>query len=141
MYTFRTKLAPFSRAFLSCESDSKGKKIAAGVLGAAREMPLWIDSDGLCAVSFWESEASMSFSDNLGFNYDRIDRMIEENPDDREDLLYIREEMPKYANHRKILAGRIPHELQLHNEEDHLWGGTWMGHAVPDFVKTPFFIL
>ena len=49
MRNFKTKLVPFARGFLNCESNDKLEKTVAGILMSAKEMPLYINKKtGIC---------------------------------------------------------------------------------------------
>ena len=43
MYQFQTKREPFGRGFLSCPGESKIKKMAAGLVMSAKDLPLEFD--------------------------------------------------------------------------------------------------
>jgi len=136
MYNFTTKLAPFSRGFLSCDSDSKIKKMAAGFLESAKcffPITYWIDSHGMCLSCKNHGEITVSGIGNKNFKMDAIDAMIAEHPEAKEDLLYIKENMPKWANHFGEYEEALSEEQRLQLKEGY-FGMGGIGHANPDYA-------
>ena len=87
MYEFKTKLVPFARGFLNCESEDKLEKTVAGILMSAREMPVSINKKtGICdgrveaPTGYFYGTAVCCFSD-------WIMDLAKDYPEDREDLI------------------------------------------------------
>ena len=133
MHEFKTKLEPFGRGWVSCESDNLEKKSACGLLQWAKETNnLKIDADlGLC-YSFMDGATGVL---NYGMTYcseGALDSLIKENPDDAEDLTVIKEEMIARLEHQR-LWDHFTVEQKKHLDEGDLWGGTWCGHSNPKY--------
>ena len=134
MYDFKTKLEPFARGFLNCESELNVKKTASGFLQSAKDSPLRIDpKTGLCNASM-ECHVNFSFGSGVTMSERRINRLIENNPDDKEDLEYIKKNIQPYLV-SNCFDGVFNEKQELVQEEGHVWGGGWMGHSVPDHAK------
>jgi len=132
MREYKTKSEPFARGFLSCDSDSKTKKVGAGMLLAAKEAEISIDTElGLC---YTQIPGKMSFG-YCGFRsfmkHGGIDSLIEKYPDDKEDLEYIYNSILPYAKAQKAF-NHYPKEYMDHIHEGYLWAGDWEGHSNPD---------
>jgi len=143
MYEFKTKKEPFARGFLTCESDNISKKCAAGMVQAAKEMNLKIDKKlGLC---YGEMASFLGVFYNFCgiFMWDgRIDDLIKSCPEDKADLEYIKENMPRWTNAKNAWEYPSP-EFKKHAEdhinESYLWAGMWEGHANPDHADVCHF--
>ena len=129
MYEFKTKREPFARGFLSCESDNVSKKCAAGMLAAAKEMELRIDTRlGLCQTKI-----------DLGAYYDHdglhiwrghYDNLIERYPEEKEDLQYLKDNFYHAVKQQKCWTPTP--EQAANREEEYMWAGGVGGHANPD---------
>ena len=132
MKEFKTDLFPFSRGFLACEGASKGKRLAAGMLSAMKEIPLSsfrVDEHGFCrGVSL--GEVYFSFQNCIVFFKKNVEAQIQNHPECAEELEYIRDTMPKWAHNNYVRTD----EHIMHEDEGHMWAGSWMGHANPDFA-------
>lgn len=134
MHLFKTHLEPFGRGFLSCKSNSKIKKTAAGLLSAAREMPIEIDPQNGLAYTFFNQATGLKNSASVFCQEDMLEELAARHPEDAADLRYIKENMRPYLHHQNLRDTAFTKEQLAHFDEGHLWGGTWMGHAVPDFA-------
>ena len=84
MYEFKTKREPFARGFLSCDSENKSKRCAAGMIQTAKDMDLKIDLKlGLCY-------AEMDTFLNVFYNFcglfewdDNLNKLIAKYPEER----------------------------------------------------------
>lgn len=133
MHQFKTHLEPFGRAFVSCKSNSKIKKTAAGLIGAAKEMPIDIDVKNGFAYTCFNQATGMRFHSSAYCNFDALDSLVENGHEDAADLKYIRDNMQPYMRHLNPNYTAYTKEQLAHWDEGHLWGGGgWMGHAVPD---------
>lgn len=132
MRDFKTKLEPFGRGFVNCESTNKELKTASGIYTACREMDLSIDRDtGLCFNPI-RGVTGFAYGDSLYGSRSGLDRLSAEHPDEAEDFQYIKVNMFPYLKHVH-LGDFFTQEHKKHLDEGDLWGGTWMGHAVPEF--------
>ena len=125
MYNFKTELLPFLRGYLNSESDYKGKRIADGFLLAAKEGDFKIDLEiGLVNCRY------EGFEFGTGVDAPNYNELIKLYPEDREDIEYIKEHLHPHLKHQKPFI--LYNEKQKNADEEGLvWGGTWMGHAVP----------
>ena len=136
MYNFKTKKEPFARGFLNCDSENKSKRCAAGMIQAAKDMDLQLDLNlGLCY-------ADMKFGTR--YNYcglfcfdNRYDSLIEKYPEEKEDLLYIKENMTVWANQQ--VSWKASPEQEANVREGYMWAGGWEGHANPDHADVCHF--
>lgn len=128
MYKFQTKILPFYRAYLNSESSYKGKRTAEGLLLAAKETDFEINLDtGLC------SGAIDGFEFGGGITTPDYDELLEKHPECREDIEYIRENLPSHLLHQN--PEKFYNEKQAAaDKEGIVWGGGWMGHAVPNIA-------
>ena len=134
MYEFKTKLEPFARGFLNCESELNAKRTAAGFLQSAKDSPIKIDpATGLCNARM-SCHIKFSFGSGITMSESRINRLIENNPEDKEELEYIKEAIKPYLV-SNCFDGVFNERQILLQEEGHIWGGGWMGHSVPDHAK------
>ena len=130
MIEFKTKLEPFARGFINCESDYFGKKCAAGWVQQAKEGNIKINMrTGLCTID----------NDSVLFNYtglwcfDELKDEFKDHPEDKEDLDIIAKEIEPWTQKHNL--SRYLNDLESRNYcEGHITGGYWEGHAVPDFV-------
>jgi len=132
MRDFKTKLEPFGRGFVNCESENRDLKIACGILEACRCMDLDINkTTGLCTAQIVGASGFL-YSESFFCSRTAIERLCAEHPEDAEDLRYIKDKMQPLLEHKDLRADFTP-EMNDHIDEGDLWGGTWMGHAVPEF--------
>ena len=144
MYDFKTKIEPFARAFLNCESDDKGIKTAAGFRGMCREMNATIDrSTGLCMprTNMINGQITDSVS---GFSYRnpcfcwpwRIPCEDTYSDEEKAELARIRELMEPWTKRNiDVVEGYYTDEHKRMMNSDLFWGGNWIGHANPDFCE------
>jgi len=133
-YQFKTKFEPFLRGYLGCEANYKGKRVAAGQRQVALEGEFKFDKNylplGLCE----EVAANIAFGPNVYIDDDMIKKIKAENPDDAEELQQMVELMGPIGDWPVWGEGGLLTEQQKLLNSDHvLWGGDWMGHAVPAF--------
>ncbi|MBR6558921.1 MAG: hypothetical protein IKT70_07915 [Clostridia bacterium] len=136
MYNFKIKREPFGRGFLNCESDNISKKCAAGMVQAAKDMDLKIDTGlGLCYAKI--DLGAHYDHDGLGIWERLFDNLIKEYPEEREDLLYIKENFGDWVDRQKVWT---PSPEQLANrKEGYMWSGGVGGHANPDHADVCHF--
>lgn len=132
MYRFKTEFEPFARAFLSCESDSISVKTACGMRLNLMEAPLKLDADlGFAMVPrYWS--CSTAFGTGVYCLDWALDSLIARSPDDADDLKYIKENMMPYTC-QPMTTKYFDDKLSMMHEKGGVWGGTWIGHAVPQF--------
>jgi len=128
MYNFKTKILPFLRGYLNSKSEYKGKRIADGFLLAAKETNFKIDLEiGLPNCRF------EGYEFGTGVDAPNYNELLKLHPEDREDIEYIKENLPVHLKHQKPFV--LYNEKQRKADADGLvWGGTWMGHAVPSIA-------
>ncbi len=129
MYKFKTDLFPFFRAYLESESEYKGKRTAQGLLAAVKEHDFEIDPDtGLCYCKI------DAFGFGSGINSPDYDELLKTHPESKEDIEYLKAALEPHLDH--LSPTKLYNERQrIADEEDCVWGGGWMGHAVPDIIN------
>ena len=135
MYQFQTKREPFGRGFLSCPGESKIKKMAAGLVTAAKNLPLEFDlENGFVYAGFQKQATGMSFRSSLFSKEELLDELAAKYPEDAEELMVIKEGMRPWMKHADLQGNFFSERQNMLLAEKHLWGGTWMGHCVPEFA-------
>lgn len=135
MYEFKTKLEPFGRGFVNCESESKAVKIGAGLINCAKELPLNIDLQrGVCEFTVWDQAINFTFSHSVSCNSSLLNKIISENPEDAEELMLIKEKAWPYLKHETCLWDCFTQQQKEHESAKDLWAGYWMGHCVPKYA-------
>ena len=132
MRNFKTKLEPFGRGFVNCESDNVDLKVACGIYQACKDIDISINPDtGLVSVSI-RGASGFEYGSGPYMSRGGIKNEIEQHPEDKEDLQYISDNMFPWMKHVH-LWDLFSEDQKRHIDESDLWGGTWMGHANPDF--------
>jgi hypothetical protein len=103
MREFKTKLEPFGRGWVNCESSDRDLRAASGYLLWAKETKnLTIDVDlGLCLVSMSDATGCTNYNP-VYCNAGEMDRLAKEHPEDAEDLTYIKEQMLPALKHQDL---------------------------------------
>ncbi len=133
MYCFTTEFEPFAVGFLSCESENLSKKAASGLLRAAEKMNITVDPDLGLVYAFQGMNCTLTFGGGITCNEDGLERLCEDYPESAADIRYIIDNMKGYATGPKVFDAFSQTELDLLHSGS-LWGGTWTGHAVPEFA-------
>ena len=133
MYGFTTEFEPFAVGFLSCESENLSKKAASGLLRAAEKMNITVDPDLGLVYAFQGMNCTLTFGGGITCNEDGLERLCEDYPESAADIRYIIDNMKGYATGPKVFDAFSQTELDLLHSGS-LWGGTWTGHAVPEFA-------
>ena len=133
MYGFTTEFEPFAVGFLSCESENLSKKAASGLLRAAEKMNITVDPDLGLVYAFQGMNCTLTFGGGITCNEDGLERLREDYPESAADIRYIIDNMKGYATGPKVFDAFSQTELDLLHSGS-LWGGTWTGHAVPEFT-------
>ena len=133
MYGFTTEFEPFAVGFLSCESENLSKKAASGLLRAAEKMNITVDPDLGLVYAFQGMNCTLTFGGGITCNEDGLERLREDYPESAADIRYIIDNMKGYATGPKVFDAFSQTELDLLHSGS-LWGGTWTGHAVPEFA-------
>ena len=132
MREFKTKLEPFGRGFANCDSENIDLKVACGIYQACKEIDITIDPDtGLVSAGI-SGVSGFEYGSGAYMSRGRTKQLIEKHPEDREDLEYIIAHVYPWVKHT-YPRERFTQEMEQHIDESALWGGTWMGHANPDF--------
>ncbi len=129
-YNFKTKLEPLARGFLNCESEYKGKRIAAGWRLAQAECPISFNRDYL-PLAFRQGIAiTFDYGDGVYCEDEIFDQIVAQNPDDADELKEIRKLIDPYLVYSYVFKN-LWTEQQRQASVGWLWGGGWLGHAVP----------
>ena len=67
----------------------------------------------------------------------RYDRLIEKYPEEKEELLFIKENMTVWANQQ--VSWKASPEQEANVREGYMWAGEWEGHANPDHADVCHF--
>ncbi|MGN1410103.1 MAG: pyruvate formate lyase family protein [Eubacteriales bacterium] len=133
MYSFKTTAEPFARAYINCDSDNLSLKTATGLYSAAREMPLSISKKTGLPMAFWrDMYVGFGFGSGIRVDYDGLTKEAERCPELAKDYLYIRDMMSPHDTGNLLSAAFDPREQNICDSHA-IWGGTWVGHAVPQF--------
>ena len=133
-HAFKTAREPFARYYLDCDSDCVSLKVARGLYGAASEMELRIDeSTGLPDCAFNGMNVNFSFGGGISVYGDGLDYLASESPELADDYKYIKDQMNPLRTGALIMNSFTENERALMKSMA-LWGGTWLGHAVPNFA-------
>ncbi|MBR4206645.1 MAG: hypothetical protein IKQ92_14320 [Clostridia bacterium] len=134
MRAFKTKLEPFGRGWVNCESSDRELRAASGYLLWARETEnLKIDPDlGLC-YAYMDGAVGCTNYAPVYCDSGELDRLAAAHPEDADDLMFIKEQMLPVLKHQHI-PDYFTEEQRLHAADGHLWGGTWTGHSNPKYA-------
>ncbi len=135
MREFKTKLEPFGRGWVNCESNDRELRAASGYLLWAKETKnLTIDADlGLCLIYMTDATGCTNYNP-VYCDAGAIDRLVQNNPEDAEDLLYIKEQMLPALKHQDLWKYGFTQEQRLLSSDGYVWGGTWVGHSNPKYA-------
>ncbi len=136
MREFKTKLLPFARGFLNCESNDKLEKTVAGILMSAKEMPIYINpKTGICDARV-TAPTGYFYGTGICCFSDWVMELAKENPDDREDFEYVVNAMEPWMKHDDGQLNKYTYtEHMIRAKREGLAeGGNWVGHAVPNFI-------
>ncbi len=135
MREFKTKLEPFGRGWVNCESSDRELRAANGYLLWAKETDsLEIDADlGLC-LAFMKGATGCTNYNPVYCSSSDMDKLIKEHPEDAQDLAYIKEQMFPVLKHQDLWKYAFTQEQGIQSREGHLWGGTWAGHSNPKYA-------
>ena len=93
MYKFKTKSEPFGRGFVNCESENKAVKIGAGLVSAAKELPLNIDlNNGMPEFNMASQAFTFSFGNSVTCNSELLNEVIDKNPEEKEEIKRIEDD-------------------------------------------------
>ena len=130
MYEFKTKREPFGRGYINSDAEYIGKKLAAGYVQMAKEMDISIDTELGTCNAFQSGATGLRFGNGphcwLG------DDLSGYPEDERDDIQLIHDVLWKDFRHQHLWDD-MPEDCKEHHAEGHLWGGTWIGHAVPEY--------
>ena len=133
MYEFKLKREAFGRYYLSAPRDEHIVRTAWGLLGAAKEMPVTIDSAGFPDAKINDMCVAFSFGTGIFCFTPGLDAGAQREPENADDYMYLKECFLPMVTTDAIRKTYSEDETALVDVKA-LWGGTWMGHAVPSFV-------
>lgn len=134
MHNFKITAEPFARGFLGKESDDLYKKTGAGLLMMAREGEAYVDSEtGLPWGGCGNMCSCTKFGSGISTDIGGLRRLAEEHPEDADDYNYIADNMAKYNAGDAIWRLFTEEESNIWHDTA-AWGGTWLGHAVPNLI-------
>ncbi len=131
-YQFKTKMEPFARGFLGCDSEILIKRIASGFLLANKETKFTFDDNYLPNAHRGATLVSHDYGtgiDTWGPEY--LEELAKKNPEDADDLRRIYRLMKPYMNYEYVKPNLFTPQMKI--MEEACWGGGWRGHAVPAF--------
>lgn len=129
---FKTDKLPFARGYIEAGDKSAEYKIACGMLRAAEEAPLMIYPDKSFPAYEMSGEIHYAYGGGIRFDYEGIEKLIEENKCDTDELREIFEIMKPFDT-RKIIDKERTEEEEIASGMKACWGGGWGGHANPDY--------
>lgn len=126
---------PFALGFINEPSPCMTKKIAAGQKAAYKEMTVSVDTEtGLpdCAcngLGVWHC-----YGFGLFCNRDHLRQKAENNPEHRDEYMYLLEKFEPYISWEASRNAFSDEERDMFDGMGG-WGGTWIGHAVPNLIN------
>ncbi len=130
-YQFKTKFEPFARGFLGCDAKFKGKKIAAGFYKLLNEAEFSFDKNYLPVAHAKNVSFVLSFGTSIDFDNDTFESIKKNNPDDAQELQQIVDLLIPHVGDAVVWNEWMPPNQKQLAFDGALWGGDWMGHAVP----------
>ncbi len=132
------KIEPFAWAYLHAEGGVNAK-IAAGMYAVCAHLPLTIDPMiGLASIDRSGSGiintlgANYACGDGIVVNAENFDKKVEQYPQYAAALRAMKEAMLPLRTYGIFESKWTEQERKL-NDSNTLWGGTWGGHANPDY--------
>lgn len=128
---------PFSRAFLENRDKSMEERIALGMLEAAHYQPIrfpencMLPTVGTLAVN---GAAGYSFGSGIFVDGGAYNRLIDENPEHKEELEEIRDLILPMRTDVRFYNSTSESYHRIWNSKA-CWGGGWGGHANPDYDR------
>ncbi len=139
MYNFTVKDEPFAVGFINADTDNLCKKIACGQLEMAKKTEFNVDARRGLAGAWYNGQCcNFGYGGGIGCNTWGLDDKAKKDPEHADEYMYIKEEMVKYSAYNRMMLYFTDHEKDLLNEVT-AWGGTWLGHAVPNLVNVAKF--
>jgi len=128
---------PFARAFLENRDKSMPERVALGMLEAAHWLPIRFPEN--CMLPTVGSRAvngavGYSFGGSISVDAGTYDRLIAENPGHEAELLEIKAQMLGFDTGART-NNSIPATHKRLWKSMACWGGTWSGHANPDYDR------
>lgn len=125
----------FARGFIACETDNITKKVAAGQKKYMEEGKFRIDpKTGFPFCNYVDDACYFYFSSAVECNQETLNKKIEADPEHKEEYLYIKKYLDKYSFWRRMDMFRNDFDRAFADERGCGWGGSWLGHAVPNFI-------
>lgn len=128
---------PFSRAFLENRDKTMEERIALGMWEAALYQPISFPENCMLptvGVDPVNGAAWFDYGGGISVDAGRYDTLIEENPADANQLQEIRDQMMDFHTQLRFLRS-CPETDQKLWDAKVCWGGTWGGHANPDYDR------
>jgi len=123
---------PFARHFMD-KNGPINVKIAAGMLGVALESDVEMDADThLMQIAPPPMVVNYSFGNGISFDGGALIEKAKEFPDKKDLILKITDEFSVRNTGAVIWNSFSQNELEL-NRSGACWGGTWGGHANPNY--------
>lgn len=133
------QLEPFAFGYCGCKSENVSAKIAEGMYGLCEDLPLSIDPEiGLASVDRSANGAINSLGavyscgDGIVCNGGAFERKAKEYPEYAAELSGYGDIFKNLVTY-KIAKDAYTEEERILSQNNTLWGGTWGGHANPDY--------
>ena len=140
MKKYNCHAEPFAEGFLNSEYDDMEYRIASGMRERMKYMPIYIRDDQIFAGYY-------DINENIGCRYiygnalvvdeKKFEQSIKDNPEHREELTQMLDEMRPFSTNAIVHAHETEEEKML-SEMRVCWGGAhwnWQGHSNPDFSR------
>ena len=137
MKTYQFTAEPFSRVFLENKDKTIDERIALGMVEIAKYLPInFPENCMLPTVENIAENAAVGYTYGTGIYYYpwRYDMLIENYPENKDDILEIKELMAQYATTAIWERNCSADDLRLLKSHA-CWGGDWVGHANPDYDR------
>ena len=134
MYNFTVNDEPFATAFINCDANELEKKFAVGMKNYLEKGEIVIDKKtGFPFVDYQGCAFGTAFGGGVFCVDEILQKKISDNPDKEDEYRLMKKKLEEYSFSlrnqmyfsdfdRKFAEGKCG------------WGGTWAGHAVPDFI-------
>jgi len=128
---------PFGRAFMEHLDASMAERIAYGLKESAKYRPVdFPESFMLPTIGAMPVNGASYYLSNSGIVYapNEYDRLIAENPQHRDALTGLCEDIRQVTTWFRVCQNLTPAERRLIDTHA-CWGGTWIGHGNPDYHR------
>jgi len=127
------KIDPISRGFFSDESLEIAERVGLALVEGAKYIDIEFDRNHLPRFDTHRNDgAKFTYDDSIGYQHHRFDEFVEKYPEHEALLNTYREKFDLYDSERHPIRSHVGDRLSDSGAE---WGGSFGGHANPDFGR------